>query len=442
VSESRRAWLVPTPRLIALAVGWLLFAIAASFEQALGGMWLMSGGLISLAMLIDALQLWRSAIPSVQRKISHALAVGVDTEVTLLIENRDAGPLQLQVIDHYPAHCEVQNLPQRLRIARGASARIAYRLRPIERGEMRFASAELWMSTGLGLFARRCRAGDEQHVRVYPNFAALVGYTLLAADNRLSQAGVLQRRRRGEGLDFHQLREYREGDAIRQIDWKATSRMRKLVSREYRDERDQQILLMLDCGRRMHARDGALSHLDHALNAALMLAYVALRQGDAVGLLAFGGVDRYLPPRKSQSTVNALLAGTFDLQASLSVPDYYTAAVRLMGLNRKRSLVVILSNLRDEDDDTLKPAVSLLRQRHLVVLASLRENILDAALRAPVDDLDGALIHAATAQYLIERQRAFARLEAARIPCIDVEPQALPLALVNRYTELKRRGAI
>ncbi len=438
---SSRSWLIPTQRLVWLALGWLVFAIAASFFPRLGLAWWAAGAIVLLAVAIDAVQLLRARVPSVKRQVNHALAVGVEHDVILAVEGTQIG-FFLRVIDHYPAHCETHALPQSLHLARGATVQIKYRLKPLERGEMQFAAAELWLSTHIGLLARRVRAGIAQTVRVYPDFAALVGYTLLAADNRLSQAGILQRRRRGEGLDFHQLREYREGDAPRQIDWKATSRVRKLISREYRDERDQQILLLLDCGRRMHARDGALSHLDHALNAALMLAYVAVRQGDAVGLLTFGGIDRYLPPRKSQSTVTALMAATFDLQASLAVPDYYAAAVRLMGLNRKRSLVVIITNLRDEDDDTLKPAISLLRQRHLVVVASLREYILEAALRAPVDNLDSALTHAATAQYLLDRQRSFARLEAARIPCIDVEPAALPLALVNRYTELKRRGAI
>ena len=236
--------------------------------------------------------------------------------------------------------------------------------------------------------------------------------------------------------------EYRQGDTPRHIDWKASARVRRLVSREYRDERDQQVLLLLDCGRRMHARDGALSHLDHALNACLLLAHVALRQGDAVGLMSFGGVERYVPPRKSHAALNALLAASYDLDVTLHAPDYYAAAVDLLRRQSKRSLVVIVSNLRDEDDDSLRPALALLRRRHLVVLASLREHILDAALAAPVDGLDAALTHAATAQYLERRRRQFALLEESRVPCLDVEPQQLPIALVNRYTELKRRGAL
>ena len=101
--------------------------------------------------------------------------------------------------------------------------------------------------------------------------------------------GAHLRRRRGEGTEFQQLREYRLGDSLRQIDWKATQRARKLISRDYQDERNQQVMLLVDTGRRMLARDDGLSHFDHVLNAALLVAYIALRQGDVVGLLAAAG---------------------------------------------------------------------------------------------------------------------------------------------------------
>ena len=147
---------------------------------------------------------------------------------------------------------------------------------------------------GAASFAARAwqisrRSGTASPVRVYPNFRALAKYTLLATDNRLSQIGVLQVRRRGEGMEFHQLREYRQGDAQRAIDWKATSRTQRLIAREYEEEKDQRVLLVIDCGRRMASKDDELSHFDHALNAALLLAHVALRQGDAVGMMTMGG---------------------------------------------------------------------------------------------------------------------------------------------------------
>ena len=163
-----------------------------------------------------------------------------------------------------------------------------YELRPLLARRVAFGPIELRVRSPLGL-AARARRGRRSDA---PRVSELRGdheYALLATDHRLSQIGVLQRQRRGEGLDFHQLREYREGDTQRQIDWKATSRAGKLISREYQDERDQNIVFLVDCGRRVGAHDGALSHFDHVLNAVLLLAYVSLRQGDAAGFLTMSG---------------------------------------------------------------------------------------------------------------------------------------------------------
>jgi uncharacterized protein (DUF58 family) len=135
-----------------------------------------------------------------------------------------------------------------------------------------------------------------------------------------------------------------------------------------------------------------------------------------------------------------LLDQAFDLRPSLRTPDFVELASNIRIRLRKRALIVLLTNLRDEDDDSLAAAIALLRERHLVLVASLREPILEAALRAEVKTLDDALTHAATAQYLEQRRRAFRRLEATHVPAVDVEPAALPMALVNRYLDLKRSG--
>ena len=192
------------------------------------------------------------------------------------------------------------------------------------------------------------------------------------------------------------------------------------------------------------AKDDALSHFDHALNAALLLAHVALRQGDAVGVLAIGtqGPPRYVAPRKSVAAVNAILERVYDLEPSLAMPDFEQAAREIMARMRRRALVVVLTNLRDEDDETLLPALALLRKRHLVVLASLREAILGRALAARVDSFDRAVTHAAAAEYLAQRERAFGRIGAAGALCFDVEPEMLAISLVNRYLELKRQGQL
>lgn len=434
--------LIPGRPLLLLSIGIALAGVAASVVPAIIPLWMGAVGLLLAVAAFDALQARRLPTPAALRKVPGSLPLGVAHEVAIRFSNEGPTTLLLEAHDHTPADAEVEGQPQSLALPAGGWAELRYRLRPVRRGDLRFDRIEIRLRSPLRLWLSSRRTGEAQVVRVYPNFSALTRFALLATDNRLSQIGMLQRRRRGEGLDFHQLREYREGDSQRQIDWKASSRMPRLVSREYQDERDQQVVLLLDCGRRMAARDDALSHFDHVVNAALLLAYVSLRQGDAVGMMTMSGEARWLQPRKSRAAINLLMNGVYDLHPTLAATDYHEAAVALMRRMRKRSLVVLLSNLRDEDDETLAPALRLLQSRHLVLFASLRENILSRALASRVDTFDRALTHAATADYLRSRELTFRKLERSGAVCVDVEPEGLPMALVNRYSDIKREGRL
>ena len=248
--------------------------------------------------------------------------------------------------------------------------------------------------------------------------------------------------RRGEGSEFHQLREFREGDSLRQVDWRATARHGKLISKEYQDERDQNIVLLLDCGRRMRTQDDDLSHFDHALNAMLLLTYVALRQGDAVGVATFSGQQRWVKPVRGAGMLNTILNNVYDLEPGTDAPDYSNAAVELLARQRKRALVVVLTNIRDEDSDDLLPALKLLQGRHTVLLASLREQAIDDVLREDIKDFSQALTLAATYQYLDERGSAISWLINNGINCLDVAPGDLSVQLVNYYLSLKAANAI
>lgn len=436
----------PGKRFLVLAAIWLLLGVAAAILPALQIVWYAAGALLGVLAVADALLARVPIDLALTRTVAGSLPIGVASDVELRIVNRGARALLLEAYDHHPADVMVEGLPLSFALPAGRGAQFRYRATPLKRGDMRFTGCDVRVASPLGLWEKKRFFDAVSEARVYPNFAAIMRYTLLATDNRLSQIGVLQRRRRGEGLDFHQLREYREGDTQRQIDWKATSRARKLISREYRDERDQHIMFLIDCGRRMSAADSDVTHLthfDHVLNAALLLAYVSLRQGDAVGYMTFGAeVPRFSAPRKSGATVNALLNGLYDVQPGLMAPDYYEAAVALSARLKRRAFVIVLSNLRDEDDDVLAPALRLMRERHLVLFASLREPSLDETLREPVTNLDSALTHAAAQDYAHERSRAIKRIERAGTMTLDVEPNRLPIALVNRYWEIKRAGRL
>ncbi len=193
-----------------------------------------------------------------------------------------------------------------------------YRARPLRRGPASLGACHLREASLMGLWRFQLRAGAPSPVRVFPNFSPVKKYAELAVGHRLSQMGIHRRRRRGEGREFHQLREYREGDSLRQIDWKATARLRRLISKEYQEERDQQVVLLLDCGRRMRGCEPgqeAVSHFDQTLTALLLLSFVALREGDAVGLLTFGSEARWMPPRKGRAALDDLMERLYDLEA-------------------------------------------------------------------------------------------------------------------------------
>lgn len=239
-----------------------------------------------------------------------------------------------------------------------------------------------------------------------------------------------------------ELREYRPGDAMRQIDWRATSRRAQLISKEYRDEEDQRVVVLLDCGRRMHTRDGERPHFDHALDAVLLLAYVALRQGDSLGLLAFAGADRWIPPRKGPAALGPLMQGVFDLHATLAPSDHAEAFRRLEARMRRRALVVVVTNTRGEDDEELLALLPGLRRKHLVLVAGLREPLLREVIDGEVRSEADALRHLAAHELLADRKRGLERLRAAGALTVDVEPEGLATALVNRYLEVKRAGVL
>lgn len=431
-------------RALLLAVGaWTAIGLGTAWLPGLLQVWQATGVLLAGLAGADLWLLLATPVPRIERRVAGILPQGVWCDLDLTLVNAASRRLRLDLHDLHPPDAETSGLPARLALTAADRARLSYRLRAPSRGLRHFVGCELRLHSPLGLWGRRRRTGPAQAVRIYPNFAEIGHYTLLAASDHLAGVGVRRQRRRGIGAEFHQLREYRRGDSLRQIDWKATSRMRKPIAREYQDERDQRLVFLLDCGRRMrHCDRAGHSHLDEALNALLLLAYVAVRQGDAVGLLAYGGGERWLPPRRAPDTVQRLLRNLFDLQPSLAAADPLAAAQTLLQRQPRRALVVLLTNSRDEDQPELLRAVSVLRRRHLVLVANLREAALDAALADPVHTQADALRFHAIHGYLEARARQHERLQHLGCRVLDLRPDQLPAALVNAYGSIKRSAML
>ena len=397
---------------------------------------------MGLAALLDLGLLYRLSVPGTKRNINTSIPLGVKRTVSLTLQNSSKHRCSFELFDHFPNDIEAVGMPLKLSLAPQECVELRYQIIAKARGKLNFTGVQFHLHSRWKLWQRDLFSHLENEVHVYPNFSAIPHLNLLATDNKLSQLGIIKRPRRGEGQDFHQLREYREGDSIRQIDWKATSRIRKVISREYQDERDQEVIFLLDCGHRMRAMDNDLSHFDHTLNALLMLSYVALRQGDAVGLSTFGGINRWGKPKKGYQTVQRLLNLTYDLQPGTDAPDYTQAASDLLVRHKKRALIIILSNVRDEDSAELQATIRLLKRRHLLLLASLREKPLDEAIETPPESIDAALRSSATHHYLQQRKASLDKLVNQGAVAVDVQPQELGPALINSYLNIKSSGKL
>lgn len=431
-----------TALLTALAV-WTALGLAVSLDAMPLAAWLGVAVAVTMLAAIDAWRLHRLGCPQVDREVASVVPMGPETVVTLRLRGPSRGRARVQVHDLHPGGWNVQGLPRRLMLSPHEVTTLRYRAVPDARGACSFDGCQLRVWSPWRFWSRQCVAGGTSTVRVYPNFAPLAQMAGLSVELASQSVGARLQRRRGEGTEFQELRDYRKGDSLRRIDWKATARCGRLISREYRDERSQQIVLMLDCGRRMLARDSRGAHFDHVLDASLALAYIALRQGDSVGLLACAGeTRRWLAPHSGAGGMDRLLGAGYDLQAEPVVTDFVAAASALQQAQRRRALVILVTNVRDEDDAELRAAVAMLSRRHLVLVASLREDALDDALAGADGELEDAILAASTLDYMGRRERVHAALREQGVATLDVTCGELSGALVERYLAIKRDGRL
>lgn len=441
MSAMRRTLPRPASAMLWLLVLWSALGVAVAFDRAPLQAWSAAGLALLVLVLFDAAQVLRRETPRVERRLADTWPIGIERPVTLNLES-DVRSQWLDVYDLHPGGWRMHGLPRSLQLRAGEAASFDYHLCAHARGDFRFEGVQLRLHSPLRLWWHSRVVGAGQAVRVFPNFAPLARFAMFSAEQASRLVGAHLRRRRGEGTDFHQMREYRIGDSMRQIDWKATARARRLVSREYQDEKNQQLVLLLDTGRRLLARDGEMAHFDHVLDAALVVAYLALRQGDAVGLLASGGANTWVPPRRGVGAIDELLRASYALQPQPVATDFLAAANELSLRQRRRSLVMMVTNLRDEDMDDVLAAVQMLRKRHLVCVASLREGSLDGALGETVHDLSQAIRAGATAQYLEQRNAAHEALRNHGVMVLDVACDKLAASLVEKYLSVKRDGLL
>lgn len=450
-----------------------LFALAAI---------VLAGGLITpaliviagvyVALLIIALLADRrlSAQPTdfaLRRINDQRLSLGANNRVVVQADYRGARPVRILARDEFPpqfsASTELLGLAQLIAPSNGApkrsllgdgagfvpigprgSARLRYTVRPPRRGDYHFGDLNLrWLGV-LGLVLRQASFAATASVAVYPNLLDIRKYDLLARRGMLQEMGLRRSRRIGAGSDFERLREYQNDDEFRRIDWKATARRGKPTVRQFETERSRNIVAAIDVGRLMSAPVDALEKVDYCVNAALMLSYVAGMRGDRVGLLAFADdVQLWLSPKAGKGQFYRMLAQLYALQSQPVEADYGRAFAYLGVKLKKRSLLVVMSDLAyGSATTTLVSQMALLRQRHLPLLVTVNDpQLISLASQTPVDSAS-TYQRALAEQVLAERALTLDQLRQRGVLTLDVPANQLSVGVVNRYLELKSRGAI
>ena len=379
---------------------------------------------------------------AIHREISEVLSVGASNPATLTVRNRTGLTLAMTLHDDPGPLCEVDRLPQSVTVGPGKEETIHYSVKPSRRGASEMPAVHLRFPTRLGLWTRHQIRPLPTPIRIYPDIRAVYRYELMARQNRLSEIGVRMVRMPGQGREFERLREFRYGDEIRQIDWKATARQQQLISREFNVERNQNIVIMVDCGRFMRNQTDGISYLDRALNSAIMLSYIALGQGDNVSLLAFSNkIERFIRPVRGKPGIQSILRSTYDIQASQNVSDYSLALEYLTTVQRKRALIVLITFVTDELQLRVIGESLKLRSLPYLPLCVLLQDVglRQMADRIPESDLD-AYHTAAAAQVLTGQSHEAASLREAGIMLIDTPPDLLTERLINEYLSIKARN--
>lgn len=397
---------------------------------------------VGFVALLDLMTILGRTRLRVTRACGAVASLGEAQEVELTIAN--AGRLRrvLRVKDDVPGPFAADPAEFLVSVPGRGLVVLNYRMVPRRRGSYRFRRVDALASSRLGFWRRSLKLPAETAVRVYPDVRQIARYTLLARRDKLSALGVRRSRRLGTDNEFERLRDYIEGDEPRNIDWRATARRRKLTVRDHQVNQSQRVLFLVDCGRMMAGdTGGGLSPLDHALNALLLLAHVALIRGDQVGLIAFSDtIKAYVPPGGGSRRINRIVHSVHNLFPELVEPRYDRAFVELEKRCRKRSLVVMVTNLFDDvNAQVVADHLGNVVGRHLPLGVFLRDHDIFALADSAADTGPGLYKGAAAAALLNWRERALAGLRLRGVLTLDVFPDDLTAPLINQYLQIKAR---
>jgi uncharacterized protein (DUF58 family) len=435
---SRRFYFLLAAGLIPLSLSWNLPALRTFVFAA--------DALLVILALVDYFISRR--LPedlTIRREFARRFAIGDETRVCLIVENRAPRAFTLQIKDEHPPEMKlVGEREAKLKIEAQSLLRVDYGLIPPRRGRYEFGQTAARFLSKLGLVWCQTNLNKPEAVKVYPNMRRAREMELKALGARSFLAIQRKQLRRGEGREFESMRDYVRGDELRHVSWTATARRSKLTTRQYQIERDQTIVIALDAGRLMTGRIGDETKFDTAIHASLALMSASAKGGDNCGLVVFGRkIKKYLPPKKGVEHIDAVLEALHDLEPELIEPSYARAFQFISANMKKRAFVVILTDLVDKDSSKeLLNSLKLLRPRHLPLVVTIGDRDLNATVSEIPKDLKDVFVQSAAEEIIHQRDAALRMIESLGGLALDVTTQSLAPRLLESYLRVKERGLL
>jgi uncharacterized protein (DUF58 family) len=432
---------LPTRRLVAIAFAATVLAMGAGLVPVLRSSLVTTDAVIVLAALVDVLfAMKRGHRIEVVREAAAIFSVGRANQVTLRLRNRGKRRLCGVVADDLLLYCAADGNPTSFDLPPHGRAVVRYEVTPARRGARAFDGVTVRYASPLGLVARQERTRLPAKVDVLPDVHAARSLELLRRQGR-QDARIGSLRALGGDTEFERLRPYQRGDTMRHVDWRASARRDDLTTRQYQTESNQNVVFAIDVGRAMRGESAGLTSIDHALNAALLTAHVALRAGDRAGVMVFDEAPRrFVRPEAGYQGARKLTRAVYALEAGLGATDYRAAMTFLRTQVKSRSLFVVLTNLLDpRSASDLASSMKGLLPRHLALCVLLRDMDVEGLVTAPTRGPADLYARAAAAETLSSREALIRALRKAGVLVIDTAPADLTPELVKGYLDVKAR---
>ncbi|WP_339747566.1 DUF58 domain-containing protein [uncultured Rubinisphaera sp.] len=438
--------IVPTRQFVSLALVPLTLSLGLYVFPSATAIILVLDFLLAMFALVDFFTIPQHRHITVTRNVRGVATRGEKHPVELIIGNRTHRELSVHIRDDLDPTFDVEDDLIISSISPRSQMACRYQFSPMRRGEYVMKHVHLMLRSRFGLWKRHLKAGPKQTIRVYPALKQISRFAMYARQNKMSLLGLRRSRKVGNDNEFERLRDYTHDDQFKAIDWRATSRRLKLTVRDFQSNQSQRIIFMIDCGRMMVNESNGFSLFDAAIDAALTLGYVALSRQDQVGLMCFNSqVVRWIPPKAGRSHLNTLVHAVHNIEPELVESRFDEAFLHLHRHCRKRSLVVVLSNVIDDRNaQSIQAQTTHLVGQHLPMTVLFRDHELfqpiDHALAQPelASLNDSSLFRAAaSADILLWREEVLTNMRHAGVLTLDVFPENLTAPLINEYLRIK-----